>query len=430
VTSPSDEGPKTSTLGHTATMTRVQPVRLLVVDGPDRGKERVVTEGTATLGTSEGCELKLSDSGVSRKHASIELLGARVRVKDLSSKNGTRYLGARVEALELPLGATLELGSSRVALLPALGTSQLSTREELAGLLGRAPSMRRLFAQVEQVAPTDAAVLIHGDTGSGKEGVARAIHALSARASGPFKVFDCGAVQAELLQSALFGHVKGAFTGAVKDQPGALEAANSGVLFFDEVAELPLDLQPALLRALETKSFVRVGEGKVRKSDFRVLAATHVDLFSAAQKGRFRLDLYYRVAALVLEVPPLKDRVDDIALLAHRFAAEAGAKEPLSASTLAALTARTYPGNVRELKNVVERAVAMGEQTVLPGGGAAPTSVEDFHTTREKAIAAFEKSYLSSLLERHGGNASAAAREAGIARSYLYKMLDAHGLKR
>ncbi len=425
-----DEGPRTSTLGHTATMSRVQPVRLLVVDGPDRGKDRVVSEGTATIGSHDACELKLADSGVSRRHLSIELLGARVRVRDLGSKNGTRYLGARIEAVELPLGATVELGASRVAMLPVLGSTQLSSREELCGLVGRSPAMRKLFAQVEQVAPTDAAVLIHGETGSGKEGVARAVHALSPRASGPFTVFDCGAVHSELLQSKLFGHAKGAFTGAVKDQPGALDAANGGVLFFDEVAELPLDLQPALLRALETKTFTRVGEGKVRKSDFRILAATHVDLVEAAQTGRFRLDLYYRLAALVIEVPPLAQRVDDIALLAHRFAAEAGAKEPLSAGTLAALTARTYPGNVRELKNVVERAVTLGAESALPGGSSSPSTPEDFHTTREKALAAFERSYLTALLERHGGNASAAAREAGIARSYLYKLLDAHGLKR
>jgi DNA-binding NtrC family response regulator len=404
-----EEGPQTHTLGHTATMSRVQPVRLLVVDGPDRGKDRLVTEGTATIGTSDGCELKLTDTGISRKHLSIELLGSRVRVKDLNSKNGTRYLGARLESLELPLGATIELGSSRVALLPVIGGSALSQHEELAGLVGRSPAMRRLFAQIEQVAPTDAAVLIHGATGVGKEGVARAIHARSGRVTGPFKVFDCGAVQPDLLQSALFGHAKGAFTGAVKDQAGALESANGGVLFFDEVAELPLDLQPALLRALETKTFTRVGEGKVRKSDFRVLAATNVDLYAAAQLGRFRLDVYYRIAALVLEVPSLKDRIDDIAMLAHRFAAEAGAKEPLSATTLAALTAQQYPGNVRELKNVVERAVHMGPETALPGSTAPPGAPEDFHSTREKAIAAFEKSYLSALLERHEGNASAAA---------------------
>src|SRR5262249_53326234 len=157
------------------------------------------------------------------------------------------------EALEVPVGATVELGTSRVAVLPVLGSSALSTREELGGLTGRSAAMRRLFAPVEQGAPTDAAVLVHGETGRGEEGVARAIPLMSPRAQGPFQVFDCGAVHGELLQSALFGHAKGAFTGAVKDQPGALEAADGGVLFFDELAELPAELQPALLRALETK---------------------------------------------------------------------------------------------------------------------------------------------------------------------------------
>jgi DNA-binding NtrC family response regulator len=423
-----DDGPNTSTLGHTATMSKVQPVRLRVIDGPDRGLEAKVDSGTATVGTHDSCELKLTDTAVSRRHLAIELLGSRVRVKDLGSKNGSKYLGARFDALEVPLGATLEVGTTRLAVLPVLGSSALSTREELGGLIGRSPAMRRLFAQVEQVAPTDAAVLIHGETGSGKEGVARAIHQLSARASGPFQVFDCGAVHGELLQSALFGHAKGAFTGAVKDQPGALEAADGGVLFFDEVAELPMELQPALLRALETKTFTRVGEGKVRKSDFRILAATHKDLFALTKTGAFRLDVYYRIAALVLEVPPLNERVDDIALLAHRFAAEANAKQPLSPSTLAALSARTYSGNVRELKNVVERVVTLGPESVMDTSAA--QGPMDFHQTREQALKAFEKSYLTALLERHGGNASAAAREAGIARSYLYKMLDAHGLKK
>jgi len=404
-------------------------VRLRVIDGPDRGLEAKVDAGTATIGTHDTCELKLTDTAVSRRHLAVELLGSRVRAKDLGSKNGSKYLGARFDALEVPIGATLELGTSRVAVLPIVGSSALSLREELCGLVGRSPAMRKLFAQVEQVAPTDAAVLIHGETGSGKEGVARAIHLMSPRASGPFQVFDCGAVHTELLQSALFGHAKGAFTGAVKDQPGALEAADGGVLFFDEVAELPMELQPALLRALETKTFTRVGEGKVRKSDFRILAATHKDLVACTQTGVFRLDLYYRIAALVLEVPALGDRVDDIALLAHRFAAEANAKQPLSPSVLAALSSRTYSGNVRELRNVVERVVTLGPESVLELAGQKDGPM-DFHQTREQALKAFEKSYLSALLERHGGNASAAAREAGIARSYLYKMLDAHGLKK
>ncbi len=423
----SDDGPPTATLGKTATLGRIQPVRLLVVEGPDAGRHAIASEGTAVVGSAEGCTLRLSDEAVSRRHLAVELLGNKVRVKDLGSKNGTRYLGHRIEALELSLGSTVELGKTRVALLPNVTDARLSEKDELAGLLGRSVAMKRLFAQLEQVAPTDAAVLVHGETGSGKEGVARAIHALSPRAAGPFVVFDCGAVAPELMQAHLFGHVKGAFTGAVKDTPGALERANGGVLFLDEMAELPLTLQPSLLRALESHTFQRVGEGKVRESDFRVVAATHQDLHALAEAGQFRQDLYFRLAALVLQVPPLRQRVEDVPMLAHHFAADAEAKAPLSASTVAALAARRWPGNVRELKNAVERVLALGPSSLLPG---ATDEALDFHGSREQALKAFERSYLESLLARHQGNASAAAREAGIARSYLYKLLEAHGLKR
>ncbi len=423
----SEEGPQTATLGKTATVGRIQPVRLLVVEGPDAGKEALVTEGTAVVGSAEGCSLRLSDEAVSRRHLSVELLGTRVRVKDLGSKNGTKHLSNRFDALELPLGSTVELGKTRLALLPKVSEGRLSEKDELAGLLGRSVAMKRLFAQLEQVAPTDAAVLIHGETGSGKEGVARAIHALSPRAQGPFVVFDCGAVAPELMQAQLFGHVKGAFTGAVKDTPGALERAHGGVLFLDEIAEVPLALQPSLLRALESHTFQRVGEGRVRESDFRVLAATHHDLLARAKAGQFRMDLYYRLAALVLELPPLRSRMEDVPLLAHHFAAEAGATSPLSASTLAALAAKPWPGNVRELKNAVERVLALGPSSLVPG---AKEEALDFHGSREQALKAFERTYLEALLARHQGNASAAAREAGIARSYLYKLLELHGLKR
>ncbi len=396
--------------------------------GPDEGRAVELLEGTAIVGTHPSCTLRLTDPSVSRQHAAIELLGGKVRVKDLDSKNGTRYLGNRFDRMELPLGASLELGQTWLSVLPAVVPTRLSEHEELEGLLGRSVAMRRLFAQVEQVAPTDASVLIHGPTGSGKEGVARAIHARSPRRGGPFVVFDCGLASESLMQAALFGHVKGAFTGAVKDATGALERADGGVLFFDEVAELPLELQPALLRVLERHTFQRVGDGRVRESDFRVLAATHHDLWQRAQSGAFRLDLYYRLAALVLEVPPLSERLEDIPLLAHRFAAQAGAEQPLEASTLAALC-HPWEGNVRELKNAVERFLTLGPEALFDTAGRAGTAV-DFHASRERALRQFERSYLEALLARHGGNASAAAREAGIARSYLYKLLDTHGLKR
>ncbi len=426
----SDEEPRTHSLARTATLGRIQPVRLVVVDGPDQGKEVTVREGTAVIGTRAECELVLTDQAVSRRHLSVELLGARVRVKDLESKNGSKYLGARLTSADVPVGSSIELGATRVAILPgSLPKGALAERSELHGLLGRSVRMRKLFAEIERLAPSDAPVLIRGETGTGKEGIARAIHALSQRAAGPLRVFDCAAVQPELIQSALFGHVRGAFTGAVKDARGALEEADGGTLFLDEVAELPLDLQPALLRALETRSFSPVGDTRALKSDFRILAATHQDLEGLVKQGRFRKDLYFRLAAIVLDVPPLRERAEDVPLLAEHFAAQvAGEKVTLQPSSVACLTAYRWPGNVRELRNTIERLVTLGPQAPLPGapaGGRTP----DFHESREIALKAFEKSYLESVLDKHKGSATAAAREAGIARSYFYRLLEEHGLK-
>jgi DNA-binding NtrC family response regulator len=286
--------------------------------------------------------------------------------------------------------------------------------------------MRRLFSVLEQVGPTDASVLICGETGSGKEACARALHALSPRSTASFVTFDCGTATGELVQATLFGHVKGAFTGAVKDAPGVVEAAHGGTLVLDEVAALPLDLQPLLLRVLEMGTYQRVGDSKSRASDFRLVATTQHDLTKRVKAGTFRADLYYRLSAIVIEVPPLKQRLEDVALLATAFAKELRPDAVLSPSALAALSAWQWPGNVRELRNVVERILAMGEDAVLPKP---PEALgDDFHAAKERALAAFERSYLEALLARHQGSAAAAAREAGIARSYLYKMLEQHGV--
>jgi DNA-binding NtrC family response regulator len=413
----------TRTIDQTSAPFRPLPVRLLVLVGPDQGKAVLVETGTALVGAHADCQLQLTDPAVSRRHLSVELLGARVRVTDLRSKNGTRYQGARVSSLDLPLGAVVELGKTQLALLPRVGTS-LAPRESLGALLGRSEPMRRLFAQLEQVAPTDAAVLLHGETGTGKETCACTLHSLSARSAAPFVTFDCGAAVGEMVHATLFGHVKGAFTGAVKDTIGVIEAAHGGTLLIDEVAALPLEFQPLLLRVLETGTYQRVGDDRRRTSDFRLLATTQRDLPALVKAGQFRGDLYYRLSAIVLEVPPLKERLDDVALLAQSFASAARPGASLTPSALAALSAWQWPGNVRELKNVVERVLALGEDAVLPKPPRA--SGGDFHVARERAVAAFERSYLEALLKRHQGSAAAAAREAGIARSYLYKLLEQH----
>jgi DNA-binding NtrC family response regulator len=415
----------TRTLDQTASAFRPLPVRLLVVAGKDLGQQVIVEQGTALVGSHSDCQLRLTDDAVSRRHLSVELLGVRVRVRDLRSKNGTRFQGAKLAVIDLPLGSVVSLGSTQLALLPKV-TPTVAPREALGGLLGRSEVMRRLFSQLEQVAPSDASVLLHGETGTGKETAARTLHALSERASGPFITFDCGSATGELVQARLFGHMKGAFTGAVKDAAGLIEAAHGGTLMLDEVSAMPLEVQPLLLRVLETGTYQRLGDGVARASDFRLIATTQQGLPALVKSGRFRADLFYRLSAIMLEVPALKDRLEDVAVLATAFAQQAKPGSTISPTALAALSAWQWPGNVRELKNAVERLLALGDEAVLPKGG--KPKPDDFHAARERALAAFERSYLEALLQKHQGSAAAAAREAGIARSYLYKLLEQHGV--
>lgn len=419
---------RTDTLDSSQLTHAQLPARLLVLSGPDAGKSLDVRDGTALVGSHADCQLQLSDTGVSRRHLSVELVGARVRVRDLGSKNGSRYLGARFTSLDVPLGASVDLGSTTLAVLPVLRPGVLSERQAMGGLLGRSTAMRRLFAILEQLAPTDASCVVRGETGVGKELVARTLHENSPRADKPFVAVDCASLTPSLVQSVLFGHVRGAFTGAVRDAAGLVESADGGTLFLDEVASLPLELQPVLLRVLETRTLQRVGEGKVRTVDFRVLASTTSDLPRLVKDGRFRSDLYFRLASIVVEVPPLRERLDDVPVLAQHFAQVAKARVPLVPSAVAALSAWRWPGNVRELKNAVERAVTLGEAPTPTTPGVA-SEVDDFHAARDKALAAFERSYLEALLEKHKGSASAVAREAGIARSYVYRLLETHGLE-
>jgi DNA-binding NtrC family response regulator len=419
----------TQTFAERAVLPAPRPVRLRVVRGPDCGRELLLDGAAALLGSGRDCTLVLTDPTVSLLHARLCVVDGHLRVQDLGSRSGTRYLGARIRDALVPPGSTLELGGTSVALLPTTPPPEpLSPREELEGMVGRSQSMRRLFARVERVARTQTTVLIQGETGVGKELVALALHRLSERARTPFCVIDCCTMSPELMQSQLFGHARGAFTGASRDVKGAVERVRGGTLFLDEVGELPLALQPLLLRVLDTRTFSRAGEDRVRGADFRLVAATHQDLKSLVSAGRFREDLYYRLSATTLTVPPLRERMEDIPLLAEALAREAtGRPSSLCAATLASLCAYSWPGNVRELRNTVERVLALGPGALpgSPSGGAPP----DFHRARELALQSFERSYLDALLRRHG-SAAAAMTAAGLSRSHFFERLKAHGLNR
>ncbi len=413
---------QTVTLGGN---TPAQPLTEIVVEateGPGKGARGVLKVGTFFVGSDPGCDLVLRDDAVSRRHCALELMAGEIVVKDLGSRNGTRYLGAKVTTARVPAGGSITVGKTTLQLKPleAHGALAASDREELHGLFARSLAMKRVFAQLERVGPADSTVLLTGETGVGKGAAARALHALSPRTAKPFHVFDCAAAHRGTLESMLFGHAKGAFTGADRDRPGAVDAANGGTLFLDEVGELPIDLQPKLLRLLEAREFTPLGSNIVRRADLRVISATHRDLKAQG----FRKDLYFRLAVTEIEIPPLRSRPDDIALLAERFAREqSGADGSLDPSTIAAFQCMQWPGNVRELRNAIERVLAFGAFE-----GEASGEQAGFIEARDSALERFERDYLVALLKQHDGNVTSAAKASKLARSHFYRLLERHGL--
>ncbi|MBK7861530.1 MAG: sigma 54-dependent Fis family transcriptional regulator [Archangiaceae bacterium] len=408
-----------------------EPIWVEVSEGPSAGARCLLETGTLFVGSDAGCDLEVRDRSVSRRHLSVELLAGAVRVSDLGSRNGTVYLGAKISDARVPIGGSVRIGRCTLRFAPQRAQPQESRSTELHGLLGASPAARRMFAQLEKLGPSDATVLIRGESGTGKDSVARVLHALSPRARQPYQVFSCGAVNPNLIESELFGHARGAFTGADRLRVGAVEAAGQGTLLLDEVGALPLELQPKLLRVLESREFQRVGDGQVRRAEMRVLASSQVDLDAEVKAGRFRRDLYFRLAVVELFVPALRERVEDIPLLARHFARQlSGVEVELAASTLAALQCDPWPGNLRELRNAVERVLALGALEPQSAAAASPKASASFKAARERVLDEFEKDYLATLLGVHRGNVSHAAKAAGLARSAFYRLLNRHGLAR
>jgi DNA-binding NtrC family response regulator len=423
-------------------------VRTSVVAGPSRGATAVGKK--ITLGRSRIADVAIADFTVSEFHVEIEAHEEGIEVRDLDSWNGTYFEGARIQRAVVPRGATLTLGESAVRVDVATEQQPASpVRDSFRSLLGKSTAMRELFALLERLAATDLAVFIEGPTGSGKELVARALHDDSARAPEPFVVLDCAALPANLAESVLFGHTTGAFTGAVEPRIGVFEAANGGTVFLDEVGDLPLDLQPKLLRVLENRQVTRLGENKVRSISVRVLSATWRDLRRMVNQGLFRDDLYYRLAQTRLVLPSLVERREDIELLAadflRRLPRDAACARAISREALAELGKRDYPGNVRELKNIVERAAYMCDgQVIRPQDLAfermlerrreieppddASDEVPEFKGAKRTAVDDFEHDYLQRLMVRTDGNIAMAAARAGIERHYLRSLLKKHGL--
>jgi transcriptional regulator with GAF, ATPase, and Fis domain len=415
---------------------RILSVVLVVVDGPDRGARAEVHGGVARIGTAEGSDLRLTDRTASRVHCELRVKPKGILVKDAGSTNGTLADGIRLIEAEVPAGATLRIGgtSVRVEITDEPAFLEVSTSESFGELVGASVEMRRLYAMLERVASTDTTALVQGETGTGKDVVARSIHAASKRAGGPFVPLDCGAVPENLFESELFGHVRGSFSGAISDRKGVFEEADGGTLFLDEIGELPLSMQAKLLRAIETRTIRRIGSNVAKPVDVRIVAATNRPLARAVNEGLFREDLYYRLAVVEIVLPPLRMRKDDIPTLAGHFHSVLGGKTALPASFLASLAQRSFPGNVRELKNAVERAMLLGTLGPAAKAAASPPSATlpnlealaplhlPLKEAREKWTESFEHVYVRAILKRTRGNVTHAAEIAGVSRRFLQRL--------
>ncbi len=410
-----------------------------------KGPHAVALSGTMVLGTAESAALPVSDPKVSRLHAELELDDGGVWVRDLGSTNGTWIDGLRVDRVRFEENGRFRVGGLQLQVSFGAEPSKvpLWPQDRLGALLGRSEAMRELFLQLAKVASSDASVLIHGETGTGKELVAQELHAASKRADGPFVVVDCASLPETLLEAELFGHARGAFTGAVAARVGSIEAADGGTVFLDEVGELPLSMQPKLLRVVESRTVRRVGETEQRPVDVRFVSATHRDLEAMVAQGQFREDLFFRLAVLPLYVPPLRARPGDLPQLLEHFLDGRNAA-PLDQPTLELLAAQRWPGNVRQLRSFAERVAALGLERALamlkgaegaaepaPPASSGPVAVDPavpFKVLRDRWTDHLEREYLTALVAKVGRNAGALAEAAGLDRSYVNRLLKKHAL--
>ena len=428
----------------------VQKCKLLVVSGPLKGREFMVNSETFIIGSGRSSDLMVEDSTVSRRHCEIQLIPDGYSIRDLGSTNGTYVQGVRIKSAFLDEGTEFQLGSTRLVFCPMqeMMEYKLSPKEAFGGLLGQSVPMRRVFYTSERYAQTDSTIMIEGETGTGKEILAEEIHRHSNRRDKPFIVIDCASLAKELVASELFGHAKGAFTGAVAERVGAFEEADGGTIFLDEIGDLTPELQPQLLRVLEKREVKRVGSNTVRKINVRIISATNKKLQNEVNAGNFREDLYFRLSVVHIELPALRKRKDDIAMLTKAFLTEflgkgAVAKVANFDEAVRTLCNHEWPGNVRELRNLVEIASYSDQQPIDLAAflylgrtrkarhtdGARFAADRPFKIAKQELIQEFEMHYITDLLKLHDGNVSQASRQAGIERAYLQRLIRKYGLR-
>jgi len=437
---------------------RLKKARILVVDGPDKGKDVVIEKERTTIGRSVICDLVLSDKAVSTTHIELVAKEKGFLLRDLGSTNGTFVGDLRFQEIWVKPGIVVKLGQSQLRFEPASGSVDidLSKSERFFEIVGKSVRMREIFATLEKVAPTELTVLIRGETGTGKELVARAIHRASRRKDGPLVVQDCSAIPKDLIESTLFGHERGAFTGATDRHRGSFEQSDGGTIFLDELGELDLSLQPKLLRVLENREIKRVGGDRQIPVNVRVVAATNRDLRQRVNDGQFREDLFYRLSVVSIELPPLRQRTEDIPVLVQFFLDDVAERRfpgekrkfTVTPDAMARLCSYPWPGNIRELKNTIERGASLadgmelGVPDLLPGsqktppvivqGGNAEQWVTEglpFKEAKQRILDVFEAAYLKALLDKHDGNVTRSAQAAGLTRYHLRELAKKYGVR-
>jgi DNA-binding NtrC family response regulator len=429
----------------------VQKHKLLIVSGALLGQEIMVNSNTFTIGSGSQNDLIIRDSTVSRRHCEIRIMPDSAVLRDLGSTNGTIIQGTRVTEAFLDQGTEFQLGNTKIVFCPLRETEEyeLSMSASYGRLMGQSVAMRRVFHLAETYSATNSTIHIEGETGTGKEVLASELHLQSDRAEKPFIVIDCASLAQDLVASELFGHTKGAFTGANTDRVGAFEQANGGTVFLDEISDLGPELQPKLLRVLENREVRRVGGNQVRPIDVRVICASNKRLANEVNAGRFRDDLFFRLSVVRIDLPPLRQRKEDIPLLMEKFLAEYLGKDVADEvvdfdKTIAAFRNYDWPGNVRELRNIVEIACHSKRRPLNVGAflyaGRAKTEDDGvkesfsadrpFKLAKNELIRNFETYYVRDLLARYDGNVSRAARHAGIERAYLQRLIAKLELKR
>ncbi len=455
-------GPRGETLAlELSSLTPEGSAWVTIEAGPGEPVPVVIGDEPVVIGSDPAARVVIDDPHVSRRHAELCRTPGGIVLRDLGSRNGTFVGRLAVKEALLASGAEIKVGTSTLRFEMGGEAGRLGRllreplrEDELRGVparfgpaIGGSIAMRRLFALFARLAPTELTICLLGETGAGKDVLARAVHEASARASRPFLVFDCGAVAPSLIESELFGHDKGAFTGAVSERRGVFERAQGGTVFLDEIGELSMELQPKLLRVLEQRCVRRVGGSEDRPVDVRIVAATNRDLEERVRKNAFREDLFFRLSTAMLRVPPLRERREDLPALVEHFVGELGRPVTMTPETLEVLASYHWPGNVRELKNVIAGAAAMLDGPLLeprhliffrPQARPAPVDAAspqvDTGATAELPLAGhtleeLEKAAIQQALHRFDGNKTKAARALGIAASTLYEKIRRYGLK-